>query len=355
MSDSQLELKGAPFDGISSLQFSPASSNFLLASSWDSTVRLYDIAANEEKTKFDHRAAVLSSAFSDASHAYSGGLDSSLRELELESEKIHALGQHDDAISSVRYSSETNAIITGSWDRTVRFWDPRAPTAQQSSHQLPERVYFMDTVGHRLVLALASRLFHIFDVRKMDTPEQTRESSLKFLTRALACMADGQGALYFYFPTPSLSLGATIHVFPGYATASVEGRIAVEYFDPSPAIQEKKYAFKCHRQTIDDVDHVWPVNALAFHPTYNTFASGGSDATVSIWDHKVKKRLRQYPRYTSPVAALAFSADGTRLAVGASYTWDEGEEGARSAERPALFVREPGEEVKVCLLVCLLR
>lgn len=324
MSDSQFELKGAPFDGISSVQFSPASSNFLLVSSWDSTVRLYDIAANEEKTKFDHRAAVLSTTFSDTSHAYSGGLDSSLRELELGSEKIHALGQHDDAISSVRYSSETNAVITGSWDRTVRFWDPRASTAQQSSQQLPERVYFMDTVGHRLVVALASRLFHIFDVRKMDTPEQTRESSLKFLTRALACMSDGQG----------------------YATASVEGRIAVEYFDPSPAVQEKKYAFKCHRQTLDDVDHVWPVNALAFHPTYNTFASGGSDATVSIWDHKVKKRLRQYPRYASPVAALAFSADGTRLAIGASYTWDEGEEGARAAERPALFVREPGEEVK---------
>jgi cell cycle arrest protein BUB3 len=133
----------------------------------------------------------------------------------------------------------------------------------------------------------------------------------------------------------------------GYATASVEGRIAVEYFDPSPGIQEKKYAFKCHRQTIDDVDHVWPVNTLAFHPTYNTFASGGSDCTVPIWDHKVKKRLRQYPRYGSPVAALAFSADGARLAIGASYTWDAGKEGARMTERPALFVREIGEEVKV--------
>jgi len=314
------------------------------------TVRLYDIAANEEKTKFDHRAAVLSTTFSDASHAYSGGLDASLRELELDSEKIHALGQHDDAISSVRYSSEANAIITGSWDRTVRFWDPRAASSQQSSHQLPERVYFMDTVGHRLVLALASRLFYIFDVRKMGAPEQTRESSLKFLTRALACMSDGQGI----FPCLWSSLGSfrtsrshqLILFLPGYATASVEGRIAVEYFDPSPAIQEKKYAFKCHRQTIDDVDHVWPVNALAFHPTYNTFASGGSDATVSIWDHKVKKRLRQYTKYNAPVAALAFSADGSRLAIGASYTWDAGEEGARTAERPSLFIRELGEEVK---------
>lgn len=57
-----------------------------------------------------------------------------------------------------------------------------------------------------------------------------------------------------------------IYFCSGYATASVEGRIAVEYFDPNPDAQEKKYAFKCHRQTIDDVDHVWPVNALAFHP-----------------------------------------------------------------------------------------
>jgi cell cycle arrest protein BUB3 len=54
----------------------------------------------------------------------------------------------------------------------------------------------------------------------------------------------------------------------GYAIGSVEGRIGVEYFNPSPEIQDKKYAFKCHRQNIEDVDHVWPVNALAFHPVY---------------------------------------------------------------------------------------
>ena len=41
---------------------------------------------------------------------------------------------------------------------------------------------------------MASRMFQIFDIRKMDKPAQERESSLKFLTRALACMVDGQGA-----------------------------------------------------------------------------------------------------------------------------------------------------------------
>lgn len=120
----------------------------------------------------------------------------------------------------------------------------------------------MDLVGNNLVVAMASRLFHIYDIRKMDAPPQSRESSLKYMTRALACMADGQGT------TASLLNWDTCAQPPliGYATASVEGRIAVEYFDPSPEIQEKKYAFKCHRQTINDVDHVWPVNALAFHP-----------------------------------------------------------------------------------------
>ena len=153
-----------------------------------------------------------------------------------------------------------------------------------------------------------------------------------------------------YWWIPFTAIYNLAFVIVGYATASTEGRIAVEYFDPSPEAQEKKYAFKCHRQTIEDFDHVWPVNALAFHPIYNTFASAGSDGTVSIWDHKVKKRLRQYQNYKAAIPSVAFSCDGTRLAIGVSYTWDDGEEGLKNAERPAVFVRQVGDEIKVCLL-----
>ncbi|KAF8963712.1 WD40-repeat-containing domain protein [Flammula alnicola] len=321
-----------PFDSISSIRYSPTNPDQLLVSSWDTTVRFYEIGENgvrksEARAKFDHRAAVLACSFSpDGSRAYSGGLDTSVRELDLSTEKITNLGTHNDSISSMTFARSTNSLITGSWDHTLRFWDPRVSNPQQNTYQTPERIYAIDHVNNTLVVAMASRLFHIYDIRKMDTPAQQRESSLKYMTRSLACMPDGQG----------------------YATASVEGRIAVEYFDPSPAAQEKKYAFKCHRQTIDDVDHVWPVNALAFHPTYNTFASAGSDGTVSIWDHKVKKRLRQYPKYPGPVAAVAFNCDGTKIAVGVSYTWDEGEAGLKtSGVTPWLGVRKVGDEVKV--------
>ena len=163
--------------------------------------------------------------------------------LELNTEKINNLGQHSDSISSMNFSKETSkssllfysattfdnsairvdALITGSWDRSLRFWDPRASNAQQSSQELPERIYYMDLVNHTLVVAMASRLFHIYDIRKMDQPAQTRESSLKFMTRALACMADGQGDYRIPGGTRT-RLNAVV----GYATASVEGRIAVD-------------------------------------------------------------------------------------------------------------------------------
>jgi cell cycle arrest protein BUB3 len=43
--------------------------------------------------------------------------------------------------------------------------------------------------------------------------------------------------------------------------------VAVDLFDTSAESQAKKYAFKCHRQVIEGIDTIYPVNALAFHPT----------------------------------------------------------------------------------------
>jgi len=321
----QTELSSPPFDSISSVRFSPFGSTHLLVSSWDATVRFYDVNANEQKAKFDQRAAVLSCCFQDVSHAFSGGLDTYIRGLELETEQTFHLGNHEDSISSVHYATEISSLVSGSWDRTLKFWDPKSKSSQAtSSHTLPERIYHMDLVGHTLVVAMASRLFQIWDVRNMQSPVSQRESSLKYMTRAVACMSDQKG----------------------YATASVEGRIAVEYVDPSPEIQDKKYAFKCHRQTMDDVDHVWAVNALAFHPLYNTFASAGSDGMLSIWDHESKKRLRQFPKYHSPVSSISFSHDGTKLAIAVCDVWDEGEEASKQAKRPSIFIRALGDEVK---------
>ena len=140
-------------------------------------------------------------------------------------------------------------------------------------------------------------------------PECERESSLRYQTRCLRCYPDATG----------------------FAMGSVEGRVAMEYFDMSEkvqvgrtksavlpvteaaigeclapscmscsvcyleetswdpsqlmmhrrvncvwcAVQARRYAFKCHRKSDTGKDTVYPVNALAFHPSFGTFASGG--------------------------------------------------------------------------------
>ena len=129
----------------------------------------------------------------------------------------------------------------------------------------------------------------------------------------------------------------------GYASSSIEGRVAVEWFDPSPESQARKYAFKCHRQANEQgIDVVYPVNALAFHPVHGTFASGGGDGIVALWDGVAKRRIRQYQRYASSVSAVAFSGDGKFLAVAISPGFEDGREGVGEGV-VKIFIRELGE------------
>lgn len=214
---------------------------------------MYDIETKRLKTTYYHDKAVLDCAFSDLTHCFSGGLDFRLNMHDFTSQETINVGSHSDAIRCVSYSPDTNLIITGSWDRHVKLWDARTRKCV-GSYEQPDKVYAMDVCGDRLVVGLANRKIKIWNLTNMNQSE-LRESSLKFQTRALKCFPNKQG----------------------YVISSIEGRAAVEYFDMDPEVQRKKYAFKCHRIKDNNMEYVYPVNAIAFHNIYSTFATGGSD------------------------------------------------------------------------------
>lgn len=74
------EVSNPPTDGISNVRFSN-SSDHLLVSSWDKSVRLYDANSNSNSLKgeFMHSAAVLDCCFHDDSSGFSACADNTVR------------------------------------------------------------------------------------------------------------------------------------------------------------------------------------------------------------------------------------------------------------------------------------
>ncbi|KAK9385835.1 WD40-repeat-containing domain protein [Lipomyces mesembrius] len=322
----QFQLQNAPVDIISSVRFNPSErySSFLLASSWDTTLSLYDTSVENGRllTRVDCVAPLLDCCWDELGRsAFIGGLENRVRMVDLESGRCNVVGDHDDAVKSVLFHRQSGLVVSGSWDRTVQLLDCRTNGRVHISRQ-PHKVFSMDMAGNLLVVGMAGRAVHIYDIRHMAEPFQRRESSLKHMTRAVRCIPTGEG----------------------YASSSIEGRIAVDFFDASPDVQAKKYAFKCHRAAEDDMDAVYSVNALAFHPLHGTFVSGGSDSLVCFWDFKARKRLRQYPRYPGPVQALEIDSIGSALAISYGGDVEIGLEGNTSGNN-GIVIRSlgPGE------------
>ncbi|KAL6719327.1 mitotic spindle checkpoint protein Bub3 [Lecanora helva] len=334
MTTPQYELASPPSDAISAIQFAPTSLRLLVAS-WDKCVYHYDTSVHGGRLlgKHEHRAPVLDVCFGeDEDTAYSVGLDWDVRRISLSTSTQSVLSTHTAGVRSVVYARAQNILISASWDSTLHIHHLSSSTTTPAPLKinLPHKPFSLSLTPTKLVVAMASRALHIYSLSDLASPDavsssvepwQRRESSLKFMTRAVACM-----------PTDD-----------GYASSSIEGRVAVEWFDPSPASQSRKYAFKCHRQASPEgVDMVYPVNALTFHPVHGSFASGGGDGFVALWDGVAKRRIRQYQRYQSSVSALSFSGDGRFLAVAVSPGFEDGREGVGEG-LIAVFIRELGE------------
>lgn len=227
----------------------------------------------------------------------------------------------------------TAILVSASWDCSLNLHNLKDPSSSPIRIPLPGKPHALSASPTKIVVAMTGRVINIYDLNAISAlfssgstelkPWQQRESSLRYLTRAVACMPNDAG----------------------YATSSIEGRVAVEWFEDTAESQARKYAFKCHRQAAaeGDGDIVYPVNALAFHPIHGTFASGGGDGTVALWDAEAKRRLKQYQKFSNSVAALAFSSDGKFLAIGVCPGFETGQEDYSGAGQTAILIRELGE------------
>jgi len=100
-------------------------------------------------------------------------------------------------------------LVTGSWDKTVKYWDLRQSTPV-ATLQCQERVYTMDIRNDQLlVIGTADRYINIVNLNNPTAFYKTLQSPLKWQTRVVTCFTDGTG----------------------FAVGSIEGRCAIQYVE----------------------------------------------------------------------------------------------------------------------------
>jgi len=323
--DKDIEVADPPSDSISSIAFS-SQADYLAAGSWDNNVRIYEVGANGQtqgKAMYSHQGPVLSVCWNkEGNKVLSGGADNAGRLFDVQTGQSSQVAQHDAPIKAVKWieSPQGGILVTGSWDKTVKYWDLRTSNPI-STVTLPERCYSLDVVYPLMVVGCAERHIQIFNLTNPSSVYKTIPSPLKWQTRVVSCFTQANG----------------------FAVGSVEGRVAIQYVDDKDA--QNNFSFKCHRRdstpNSKDQSLVYAVNDISFHPVHGTFSTCGADGTVHFWDKDARTRLKTFDAASGPISTTAFNRTGSIFAYAISYDWSKGHSGMT-----------PGHPNKIMLHAC---
>ena len=169
-----------------------------------------------------------------------------------------------------------------------------------------------------MVVATADRKIVVVNLSNPSQIFNQIASPLKYQSRCIAAFPDQQG----------------------FCLGSIEGRVAVQHVNK--ADESKNFAFKCHRENND----IYAVNCIAFHPTFGTFATTGSDGTFNFWDKEARQRLKQFNKACSPIPVGAFNREGNIFAYAVSYDWSKGSEHYNPRTNHLLLHPVPDTEIK---------
>nr|XP_017096536.2 protein Rae1 [Drosophila bipectinata] len=326
------ELGGAPTDSVSALEFSGPSCSFLglSAASWDGTVRFWRI--DQEKCEAVPKAMTklnsppLDTSWSDdGTGIHVGDCEGNVVTWDLMTDKVLQLGRHSKGVRSCHSvtGSGSSYLMTTSWDKTVKFWDPRM-SAMVASLQLPERSYAADVRHPLAVVACADS--SVIAISLENGPVEKgrfkvpRCGTLSNQVRSLAIYNAGQdeGGM-------------------GWALSRIDGRVSFQNLLNS---QNRDFMMKCHV----DVDHnekndVFAVNDLSFQPGTHVLATAGSNGQYKFWDYNNRRLIKQRSVSDMSLTKCTFNGKGDMFAYAVGYDWCMGHDYFDPNFTPQIFLK----------------
>ncbi len=294
------ELSPAPGDGVSRVVFNKSGSQVVYVS-WGGVTAIHNGVTGllQAEKEIPSKCAILDVCWAvDGTETIAvAALDGRVLSADAGLTNWSVVGRHDQtAARGIIHNSTHRLLISGGWDSTLRFWDLRSQNAaSQNEVKLDGKCFGLARYGADAVVAItSSRRVVIVDVRKpTEFIHDKVPSALAYQLRGISANTEGSC----------------------YVVGSTEGKVALEWPDEPNA----GYSFRCHRQ--DGL--AFPVNCIAHCSRYGSFATGGGDGHVAVWDAKNKKRMVQYPREPTSIASIDFNPDCSSMAVAVSYTFEE--------------------------------
>ncbi|GLH13561.1 WD repeat-containing protein 55 homolog [Gryllus bimaculatus] len=323
------EVTSPPDDSVSSLAFSPATipQNFLIAGSWDNNVRCWEVEQTGKtipKSMQTMQGPVLDVCWSDdGTKVFMASCDKMVKCWDLNSNQAIQVAVHDAPVKTCHWvkGNTYSCLMTGSWDKTLKFWDTRSPNPMLTI-SLPERDFPMAVVG------TANRGLIVYQLEGKPQEYKRIDSPLKYQHRCVAIFRDKKKQ-----PT-------------GYALGSVEGRVAIQYVNPSNP--KDNFTFKCHRSngSTNGYQDIYAVNDIAFHPVHGTLATVGSDGSFSFWDKDARTKLKPSEAMEQSITRCCFNSNGQIFAYAVSYDWSKGHEFYNPMKKNYIFLRSCYDELK---------
>lgn len=295
MAHDVVEVDQAPGDYLSDIVILPQLSQFAVTA-WDGTLSIYDYGDKKIRlnTVVRHRFALLSCVACGGfdRRIYCGDVQGDILLANLDSGEFETVRGSEAALGVTSLCCHHNNVIFGSWDGLLQVLN--CETKQiVFRQQLPDKILSMDSNGERLIVATTGNKVFWWPLPFKDSsqPGNEVESGLKFQTRRIKLTPQGDG----------------------YVSSSLDGRVAVEYFQD----ESRKFAFRCHRMNLADTSFVFPVNALAFVPNSTVLYTGGSDGCVLCWNLTTRKKVEQLPKFNEN-SVVQLACDDKILCVATS-------------------------------------
>lgn len=295
------EIEVPPNNGISSLHYAPNSSDYFCTTTWNGELNICSAEKKIIENSFSFSVPLISSAWIGSTGVVAAG--STNGTVFFSNGKI--IKKHSSGISSVGYIESLDYFYSCSWDGFMHVWKGFDNENPVFSFEIEQKILVSCSSGTRVVLCTDKNQTYIIDLSDPRSCFEHRVSSLQMQIRSIAASKPEDF---------------------GWAVASIDGRVAIEYFGDIRS-QAQRFAFHGHRKEEGDKIIVYPINAMAFHPVEEgILATACSGGMINFWDINRKIKLSSIPfTCETSISAMDFSADGKYIAFAASYMWDKGD------------------------------